>query len=308
MPTVSALCRQLLEHVLLVGLWLEVEEADRAGWLTAEGFAAERDRQRLTMLDVVRVVALELAVGPKRLEVSDGTGKQRLLRTLGQLDSPLQAACQRCAREVGAAHVGRAETRLALEQPGLRVQACAAAIEGNANLAPWQARQFIERARLGRAGVRRGQDAQPRSTLALCARGRDLLQHVLQLTDPGYGDEADQDVDLIGRGQFAPDLLKQRRRALAGSEQPGNRETNLGRYLELPIALHGTQNAQRLRHQVDDFGGAACRARAFCRGEPVPKHHQQLVDQLELSPGLVGVVTGNVIQDRAELARYDIDQ
>ena len=113
---------------------------------------------------------------------------------------------------------------------------------------------------------------------------------------------------MIGRGQLAPDLLKQRRRALAGRKQPGGRETDLGRYLELPIALYGTQNAQRLRYQVDDFGGAACRAGAFCRGEPVPKHHQQLVDQLELSRGFVGVVSGNVIQDRAELARDDIDQ
>jgi hypothetical protein len=27
-------------------------------------------------------------------------------------------------------------------------------------------------------------------------------------------------------------------------------------------------------------------------GEPVPKHDQQLVDQLELPPGFVGLVTG----------------
>jgi hypothetical protein len=33
----------------------------------------------------------------------------------------------------------------------------------------------------------------------------------------------------------------------------GSRETDLGRCRELPIALHGTQHAQRLRHQVDDF-------------------------------------------------------
>jgi hypothetical protein len=40
----------------------------------------------------------------------------------------------------------------------------------------------------------------------------------------------------------------------------------------------------------------------------VSQRYQQLVDQFELSPGSVGVVTNNVIQDRAELARDDIDQ
>ena len=188
------------------------------------------------------------------------------------------------------------------------MQARTAAVERHANLASRQPRQLIERTRLGRAGVGGREDAQPRGTLALRARGRDLLQHVLQLADTGHRDEADQDVHLIGRGQLAPDLLKQRWRALAGREQPGCRETDLGRCVELAITLHGTQHTQWMRYQVDNFGGTAFCARAFCRGEPVPKHHQQLVDQLELPPGSVGVITGNFLQDRAELARDDIDQ
>jgi hypothetical protein len=98
---VSTLRRQLLQHVLLVGLGLQVEEADRAGRLTAEGLAAERDSQRLPMQDVVRVVALELAVGPKRLEVGDGPGKQGLLPRCVSLtvhsSPPVSAAPDRLA-------------------------------------------------------------------------------------------------------------------------------------------------------------------------------------------------------------------
>jgi hypothetical protein len=45
----DTLQRQLLQHVLLVGLGLQVEEADRPG-LAAEGLAAQRVGQRLPML------------------------------------------------------------------------------------------------------------------------------------------------------------------------------------------------------------------------------------------------------------------
>jgi hypothetical protein len=114
------------------------------------------------VVDVVGVVALELAVGPQRLEVGDGAGKQRLLRALRELDGPFQAAGQRRARQVGAADIGRAEAGLALEQPGLGMQARAAAVERHAHLAARQARQLVQRAGLGGAGVGGGQDAQPR--------------------------------------------------------------------------------------------------------------------------------------------------
>ena len=74
-PAVGALCRKLLQHVLLVGLGLQVEEADRAGGLAAEGLASERSSQRLPVKGVVRVVTLEFAVGPERLEVGDRSRK-----------------------------------------------------------------------------------------------------------------------------------------------------------------------------------------------------------------------------------------
>jgi hypothetical protein len=86
---------------------------------------------------------------------------KRLLRALGELHRPLQPAGQRGARQVGAADVGRAEAGAAMEQPGLGVQAGAPAIQRHAHLAARQARQFVQRARLGGTGVGGGEDAQP---------------------------------------------------------------------------------------------------------------------------------------------------
>jgi hypothetical protein len=88
---------QLLQHLLLICLGLQVEKADGGGGLTAEGLAAERGGQGLPVLDVVGVVALKLAVRPKRLEVGNSPCEQSLLRTLSQLDGPLQSASQRRA-------------------------------------------------------------------------------------------------------------------------------------------------------------------------------------------------------------------
>ena len=45
------------------------------------------------------------------------------------------------------------------------MQACAPTVERHAHFAPRQARQLVQRARLGRAGVGGGEDAQARRTL-----------------------------------------------------------------------------------------------------------------------------------------------
>ena len=60
MPPVGALRRQLLQHVLLVGLGLQVEEARSAAVRVAEGLAPNARCQRLPMILVVGVVALKL--------------------------------------------------------------------------------------------------------------------------------------------------------------------------------------------------------------------------------------------------------
>lgn len=94
---VIALELQLVEHLLLIGLGLEVE-IGRAGDQLVPGLAPERIAQRLAMRRVGRVVALKLAVFPQRLEVRAGAFEQIGLAALGELHRPLQPAHQGRAR------------------------------------------------------------------------------------------------------------------------------------------------------------------------------------------------------------------
>ena len=73
--SVGALGGQLLQHFQLVGLWLKVEKADRGRGLAAKRLTTQRRRQCLSVFNVVRVVALKLAVRPQRLEVGFGACK-----------------------------------------------------------------------------------------------------------------------------------------------------------------------------------------------------------------------------------------
>jgi hypothetical protein len=107
--------RQLLEHVLLVGLGLQVEEADRHRHVAAEAFAPECLGQGLPVARVIRVVSLELAVGPERFEVGCRTLEECLLRPLRQLHGPFEPTRKGCAGQVGASNVGRSETAAPVE-------------------------------------------------------------------------------------------------------------------------------------------------------------------------------------------------
>ena len=98
------------------------------------------------------------------------------------------------------------------------------------------------------------------------------------------------------------------RGTLAGREQPGRGKTNLRGRSKLLVSLHCAEDAQRVRHEIDDFSGP-CRATytVFCR-KPATQHHQELIDQVELPFGSFALITGQVVQDGAELAREDVDQ
>lgn len=175
-----ALFVQLIEHLLLVGLGLQVE-IGRTGDEVVAGFALERYPERCPVLWIGRIVGLKFAVFPQGLEVRLGAPEQVRLAALGELHGPLQATHQRGARQIGAAHIGRAETAAALEQPGLGMQAGAAAVQRHPDFAAGQAGQLVERADFRGAGVGGGQDAQSRARLAVGAdRGR-RLQDVEQL-------------------------------------------------------------------------------------------------------------------------------
>ena len=205
----DTLQRQLLQHVLLVGLGLQVEEGKGQGPLAAEGLAPQRVGKRSPMAGVIRVVALKLTVGPQGFEMGRCPLEQGLLGALRQLHRPFQPAGERGAGEVGAADVGRAETAAPMEQPGFGVQAGAPTVQRHAHLATRQAGQFVQGARLGGAGVGGGQDTQARARGSLAIARRDLLQHILQLAHARNGDEADQDVHPVGRSQLLADLLQQ---------------------------------------------------------------------------------------------------
>jgi hypothetical protein len=90
----------LLEHLLLVGLGLQVEEADRAIRLVAEGLAAERDASACDAPGCPGH-SVELAVFPERLEVRDGPLEQIGLAALVSLtvhsNPPIKAAPDRLA-------------------------------------------------------------------------------------------------------------------------------------------------------------------------------------------------------------------
>ena len=63
-----------------------------------------------------------------------------------------------------------------------------------------------------------------------------------------------------------------------------------------------------LQMQVDDLSRSARRTRAVAGRKPVPQRDQNLVDQFELPPGPLGIVAGDVVQDRAKLAGDGINQ
>ena len=89
------------------------------------------------------------------------------------------------------------------------MQPCTPAIERYTHLATGQERQLVERAGLRRTCVGGREDADRRGHMAIGRARGDLLQNILQLAHPRHRDEADQDVDLISRGQLATNLLQQ---------------------------------------------------------------------------------------------------
>ena len=111
---VFALDLQLLQHVLLVALGLQVEVGG-ARQNVAARFALQRLAQGAPVLRVAGVVGLELAVFPQGFKVRLGVLEQIALAALGEFHRPLQSAHQCRARQIGAAHIGRAKAAPALE-------------------------------------------------------------------------------------------------------------------------------------------------------------------------------------------------
>ena len=288
---VIALDLQLVEHLLLIGLGLEVE-VGRAGVQLIPRLASERLAQCLAMCWVGGVVGLELAVFPKRLEVRAGTLEEIALAALGELHRPFQPAHQGRARQVGAAHVGGTEAGAATEQPGLGVQPGAPPVQRHADVATRQAREFVQRADLGGTGVSGGQHPQPRARLAIRPDRGDRLQDVEQLAHAGMGDEAHQDVHLIAGRQLAAQLGQQRGRALARGEEPGEGQA-------------GFRNGRLGRALVDglEYLWRSGKRLGIVRALPeaLLKAHQEEVDEVELLAELLRAIAVQVVEDAGEL-------
>jgi hypothetical protein len=130
------------------------------------------------------------------------------------------------------------------------MQPRATTVERHPHFAAWQAGQFIDRGNLGCADVGRGQDPDANRRPSVCTNGADASEHITQLPQPGNRDEADQDIDLLGSPQFAPEFAQKRWRSLSGGEQPRSSQSGLWRLMVKSVSQHGGQDGGRIGHQL----------------------------------------------------------
>jgi hypothetical protein len=157
---VAAFGGEAVEHRLLVGLRLQVEPGGGGNGFGVRALGLlQRAAQLQAMRVVVRIEALEFRIVPERLEMCFGGGEEVRLPGLCELDRPFDATEQRGRGEVRAADEGGAEAGRTVKQPGLRVQAAAAAVEGDTQFHAWQGREPLDGPGFGRAGIGGRDDA-----------------------------------------------------------------------------------------------------------------------------------------------------
>ena len=189
---------QFFEDLLLERVRPEVEEEPR-GLASIRG-GAEGLPEPLLPGGVVRVEPFELRVRPERLELPAELLDRVRVAPLGELDRPLEAVAEGRGREVGRADVGRAEARLAVEEPRLGVEARAPGVVGDPHLDAGEACERLQRSRVGGAHVDRRQE--PEGAVG----GGEGLERLAQLLPPAPGDERDDRVDAVGRRDLGDEL------------------------------------------------------------------------------------------------------
>ncbi len=192
------LAAEVLEDLLLEGVRTEVEEEPRG--LAAIRGGAEGLPEPLLPGGVVRVEPFELRVRPERLELPAELLDRVRVALLGELDRPLEAVAEGRGGEVGRADVGRAEARLAVEEPRLGVEARAPRVVRDPHLDAGQACERLQRRRVGGAHVDRRQE--PEGPVG----GGEGLERLAQLLPPAPGDERDDRVDAVGRRDLGDEL------------------------------------------------------------------------------------------------------
>ena len=184
---------ELFEDLLLERVRPQVEEERRvagAGESAAGGL--EGLFQAGVLFLVERVDAFELGVHPEAIEGAAEQFDHVAQVSLAGLHRPFKTAGQRACGQVGAADPHRAEAGLAMEEPGLGVDAAAPAVERDSDLGAGQRCQRVDGGGFGGASVGGSEESEVLAGLGV------LFEGSSQSAKAAPGDEADQGVHAIG--------------------------------------------------------------------------------------------------------------
>ena len=197
--TDSALCLQLVQNLLLVGIWVDVHGVDVSIVGVEIFFRPQRPCQALFL--ILRVV-FKFAVIPVILK-----GSGDLVNGFGQvafryLGVPFKAAGQCRIGQIGRAHISRREAGFSVKDICLSVETGRLGIVADLDVRIGQLSQFLNGFHIGSAHVGGGDDAD------LAAAVRKLPQLVHDEPQAAPFDEGHQHVDPVGRDDFLFELCK----------------------------------------------------------------------------------------------------
>ena len=208
--TDSALCLQLVQNLLLVGIGVDVHGVD-VGIVGVEiFFRLQRPRQALSL--ILRVV-FKFAVIPVILK-----GSGDLVDGFGQVAPryfcvPFKAAGQCGIGQIGRAHISRREAGFAVKDICLGVEPGRLGVVADLDLRIGQLSKLLNGLHICCAHVGGGDDAE----LAAAARKLPQLVHDEPQTAPF--DEGHQHIDPVGRDDFLFELCKHLRLMHSPSEK-----------------------------------------------------------------------------------------
>ena len=266
----------LLEEPLLERVGAHLHGAD-------EDLGAGRsiDRTRPELLAVVR---LEFAAVPIALEDRGHLLDDVRVARPGDPDVPFEPRHLRLVRQVRRADVGGRETRVAVKDPGLRVQPRRTGVVGNPHLGAGFL-QRVERPRLSRTGVgRRQKEERP----PLPAVGRNGLH---QRRNAAPADEGHHHVDPVGRRDLLEDLPPDPRlpRRVGQQRRIEQRNQRLGDRLRRAVRTESPDRPENLRRRRRDLAGhLGFRPDSVQRLQEPPRHLETERQPLLLAPRLDG--------------------
>ena len=197
--TDSALCLQLVQNLLLVGIGVDVHGVD-VGIVGVEiFFRLQRPCQALSL--ILRVV-FKFAVIPVILKGSGDLVNGFRQVAFRYLSVPFKAAGQRRIGQIGRAHIGRREAGFAVKDICLGVEPGRLGVVADLDVRIGQLSKLLNGFHVGSAHVRGGDDAE------LAAVLREFPQLVHDEPQAAPFDEGHQHIDPIGRDDFLFELCK----------------------------------------------------------------------------------------------------